>query len=158
VVNQAALIYETQDFFVAFNLSSKQKLNTSMASTSSNTSPVSNKNVLRYDVFLSFRDETRHAFTDHLYTALLNAGLTPFRDNDDIDRGEDLQPEIERGIRESRASIVVLSKHYATSRWCLDELCLINNLVKPSIEVMISRFLKLLKPRYIIPKIKYLVY
>nr|XP_043629725.1 disease resistance protein RPV1-like [Erigeron canadensis] len=96
-----------------------------MASTSSNTSPVSNNNVCRYDVFLSFRGETRNAFTDHLYKALVDVGLTPFRDNDDIDRGEDLKPEIERGIRESRASIVVLSKNYATSRWCLDELSLI---------------------------------
>nr|XP_043629723.1 disease resistance protein RUN1-like [Erigeron canadensis] len=96
-----------------------------MASTSSNTSPVPNNKVCRYDVFLSFRGETRFTITDHLYVALQDAGLITFRDNDDIGRGEDLQPEIERGIRESRASIVVLSEKYANSRWCLDELCLI---------------------------------
>ncbi|GKG36679.1 Toll/interleukin-1 receptor-like protein, partial [Tanacetum coccineum] len=82
--------------------------------------------VSRYDVFLSFRGEdTRDSFTDHLYQALRRAGLYTFRDNDSISRGEDLQPKIEEGIRESRASIIVLSPKYATSRWCLDELCLI---------------------------------
>ncbi|KAI3827466.1 hypothetical protein L1987_01542 [Smallanthus sonchifolius] len=36
-----------------------------------------------------------------------------------------MKPEIERAIKNSRASIVVLSKNYATSTWCLDELLLI---------------------------------
>ncbi|KAI3724950.1 hypothetical protein L1987_64718 [Smallanthus sonchifolius] len=91
-----------------------------MASTSSSIPTT------RYDVFLSFRGEdTRHTFTDHLYQALIEAGLSTFRDNDEIDRGEELKPEIETAITRSRASIVVLSKNYANSRWCLDELCLI---------------------------------
>ncbi|PWA76637.1 toll/interleukin-1 receptor (TIR) domain-containing protein [Artemisia annua] len=81
--------------------------------------------VSRYDVFLSFRGETRNKFTDHLYDKLLRAGIFTFRDDDAIPRGEELTPGIERGIRESRASIIVLSELYATSRWCLDELCLI---------------------------------
>ncbi|XP_035833255.1 disease resistance protein RPV1 isoform X2 [Helianthus annuus] len=81
---------------------------------------------IRYDVFLSFPGEdTRHAYTDHLYHALIGAGLRTFRDNDEIDRGQQLKPEIETAITESRASIVVLSQNYANSIWCLDELCLI---------------------------------
>ncbi|KAI3701540.1 hypothetical protein L6452_26701 [Arctium lappa] len=79
-----------------------------------------------YDVFLSFRGEdTRDSFTDHLYDALVRAGLLTFRDNDEIDRGRELKPEIERAIKASKASIVVLSEHYATSTWCLEELWLI---------------------------------
>ncbi|GJX11432.1 putative gypsy type transposase [Tanacetum coccineum] len=81
--------------------------------------------VSRYDVFLSFRGETRHGFTDHLYEKLENAGVYTFRDNNNIRIGEDLKPEFKRAIRESRASIIVLSDLYATSRWCLDELYLI---------------------------------
>ncbi|MFS7965917.1 putative TIR domain-containing protein [Helianthus anomalus] len=81
---------------------------------------------MRYDVFLSFRGEdTRYSITDHLYDRLLRAGLRTFRDNDAIDRGQELKPEIETAIIESRASIVVLSENYAKSRWCLDELWLI---------------------------------
>ncbi|KAJ9551305.1 hypothetical protein OSB04_015350 [Centaurea solstitialis] len=95
-----------------------------MASTSSSSiiaSPSTN-----YDIFLSFRGEdTRHSFTDHLYATLNRAGISTFRDNDEINRGEELKPEIEKAIRASKGSIVVLSKNYATSTWCLDELCLI---------------------------------
>ncbi|GKE44630.1 TMV resistance protein N-like protein, partial [Tanacetum coccineum] len=80
----------------------------------------------KYDVFLSFRSEdTRHSFTDHLYKALVQAGISAFRDNDEIDRGQDLKPEIEKAITESRAYIIVLSENYAKSKWCLNELVLI---------------------------------
>ncbi|PWA78797.1 toll/interleukin-1 receptor (TIR) domain-containing protein [Artemisia annua] len=79
-----------------------------------------------YEVFLSFRGEdTRHSFTDHLFQALVRAGLHTFRDTDEIDRGRELKPDIERAIKQSRAFIVVLSENYVNSRWCLDELVLI---------------------------------
>ncbi|CAI9304506.1 unnamed protein product [Lactuca saligna] len=79
-----------------------------------------------YNVFLSFRGEdNRNAFTDHLYDALIRAGIVTFRDNEEIRRGEELQLEIERAIKGSRASVVVFSEKYATSTWCLDELALI---------------------------------
>ncbi|XP_022000994.1 disease resistance protein RUN1-like [Helianthus annuus] len=82
--------------------------------------------VYSYDVFLSFRGEdTRNSFTDHLYHGLKRAGICTFRDNEEINRGEELQPEIQKAIKASRTSIVVLSQTYATSTWCLDELLLI---------------------------------
>ncbi|TQD97613.1 hypothetical protein C1H46_016787 [Malus baccata] len=80
----------------------------------------------RYDVFLSFRgEETRKKFTDHLYTALNNAGFLTFRDDDELERGEDIKPGLQKAIQLSRTSIVVFSKDYASSRWCLDELVVI---------------------------------
>ncbi|CAN6582545.1 unnamed protein product [Malus baccata var. baccata] len=80
----------------------------------------------RYDVFLSFRGEdTRKTFTDHLYTALNNAGFLTFRDDDELERGEDIKPGLQKAIQQSRTSVVVFSKDYASSRWCLDELVLI---------------------------------
>jgi hypothetical protein len=76
-----------------------------------------------YDVFLSFRGEdTRRNFTDHLYSALVQAGIRPFRDDDELLRGEEIGPKLMNGIRESKISLVVFSKNYASSRWCLDEL------------------------------------
>ncbi|KAJ0541042.1 putative TIR domain, P-loop containing nucleoside triphosphate hydrolase [Helianthus annuus] len=93
-----------------------------MASSSSSTDAIA----CRYDVFLSFRGEdTRHSFTDHLYDRLKRAGICTFRDEEEISRGEELKPEIEKAIKASTASIVILSKNYATSAWCLDELVLI---------------------------------
>ena len=78
-----------------------------------------------YDVFVSFRGEdTRYNFTDRLYQALNDKGLTPFID-DDLTRGTDISDAIYKGIKSSRTSIIILSKNYATSRWCLDELAMI---------------------------------
>ncbi|XP_048442498.1 disease resistance protein RUN1-like [Pyrus x bretschneideri] len=80
----------------------------------------------RYDVFLSFRGEdTRKTFTDHLYTALNNAGFLTFRDDNELERGEDIKPGLQKAIQLSRTSVVVFSKDYASSGWCLDELVVI---------------------------------
>nr|XP_028962415.1 disease resistance protein RPP4-like isoform X2 [Malus domestica] len=102
---------------------------TSMAlvRTSPGTSSDSNTfRSYRYDVFLSFRGEdTRKTFTDHLYTALNNAGFLTFRDDDELERGEDIKPGLQKAIQQSRTSVVVFSKDYASSKWCLDELVLI---------------------------------
>ena len=76
-----------------------------------------------YDVFLSFRGEdTRNNFTDHLYVALQRSGIFTFRDNDRLERGKSISPELMKAIEESRFAIVILSRNYASSTWCLDEL------------------------------------
>ncbi|CAK9153727.1 unnamed protein product [Ilex paraguariensis] len=77
----------------------------------------------KYDIFLSFRGEdTRKNFTDHLYTALVQTGIHIFRDDDELERGKEISLELLKAIRGSRISIIVFSKNYASSRWCLDEL------------------------------------
>ncbi|KAL4561366.1 hypothetical protein LXL04_033531 [Taraxacum kok-saghyz] len=86
----------------------------------------SSTNDHKFDVFLSFRGaDTRHGFTDHLHKALLDAHISTFLDDEEIESGGDLKPELESAIKASRASIIVLSKNYANSSWCLDELVLI---------------------------------
>ncbi|XP_028952753.1 disease resistance protein RPV1-like isoform X2 [Malus domestica] len=76
-----------------------------------------------YHAFLSFRgQDTRRGFTDHLYRALELAGIHTFRDDDEIKRGENIESELEKAIKESQVSIIVFSKDYASSRWCLNEL------------------------------------
>ncbi|XP_059441190.1 disease resistance protein RPV1-like [Corylus avellana] len=91
-------------------------------STSTSTSSFSRPH-WNYDVFLSFRGEdTRKNFTDHLYSALLRVGIHTFRDDEELRRGKTISTELLNAIRGSRISIVVFSKGYASSRWCLDEL------------------------------------
>ncbi|GJW51808.1 TMV resistance protein N-like protein [Tanacetum coccineum] len=76
-----------------------------------------------YHIFLSFRgSDTRKTFTDHLYTALTNSGFHTFRDNDAIHKGKSIQPELETAIKQSKIAVIVFSKHYASSKWCLNEL------------------------------------
>ena len=78
-----------------------------------------------YDVFVSFiGEDTHYNFTDRLYQALNDKGLTPFID-DDLTRGEKISDAIYEGCKSSRASIIILSKNYAASWWCLDELAMI---------------------------------
>jgi hypothetical protein len=74
-------------------------------------------------VFLSFRGEdTRAKFISHLYASLQNAGIYVFRDDDEIQRGDQISVSLLQAIGKSRISIVVLSRNYANSRWCMLEL------------------------------------
>ncbi|XP_057948493.1 disease resistance protein RPV1-like isoform X1 [Malania oleifera] len=78
---------------------------------------------VRWDVFLSFRGEdTRDGFTDHLYSALERSGVRVFRDNDALNRGDEIAPGLLDAIEDSAAAIAVISPDYASSRWCLEEL------------------------------------
>ncbi|XP_070661736.1 disease resistance protein RUN1-like [Malus domestica] len=93
-----------------------------MAAHGASSSSSSSK-LWKYDVFLSFRGEdTRKGFTGHLHTALEEKGYKAFIDEDDLERGEEIKPELLRAIEKSRISIIVFSKRYADSSWCLDEL------------------------------------
>ncbi|XP_062022451.1 TMV resistance protein N-like [Rosa rugosa] len=77
----------------------------------------------KYDVFLSFRgDDTRKAFTDHIYTALEDQGIITFRDDPELQKGEAISPALFAAIEESRFALIVISQNYASSTWCLDEL------------------------------------
>ncbi|XP_023763358.1 disease resistance protein RUN1 [Lactuca sativa] len=88
--------------------------------------PEEQEAAITYDVFLSFRGkDTRLGFMDHLYQALVNENISTFLDEEEVETGEELKPELARAIKSSRASIVVLSKNYASSTWCLDELVMI---------------------------------
>uniref|UniRef100_A0A7N2L9T0 TIR domain-containing protein n=1 Tax=Quercus lobata TaxID=97700 RepID=A0A7N2L9T0_QUELO len=76
----------------------------------------------RYDVFLSFRGEdTRNGFTSHLNGILRYNGINTFMD-DELPRGEKISTELLEAIESSKISIIVFSKNYASSTWCLDEL------------------------------------
>ncbi|KAF5469514.1 hypothetical protein F2P56_013579, partial [Juglans regia] len=75
-----------------------------------------------HDVFLSFRGEdVRQNFISHLYHALHQRGINTYIDNN-LERGEEISSELFKAIEGSMISIIVLSKKYAESRWCLDEL------------------------------------
>ena len=75
-----------------------------------------------YDVFLSFRGEdTRKNFTSHLYKALCDQGFNTFID-DDLPRGEEISMKLVKAIESSMISIVIFSKNFASSTWCLNEL------------------------------------
>ncbi|XP_039154695.1 disease resistance protein RPV1-like [Eucalyptus grandis] len=76
-----------------------------------------------YEVFLSFRGpDTRADFTDFLYTSLNDAGIRTFKDDEELRIGEEFAPELLRAIKQSKISVPIFSKGYASSVWCLKEL------------------------------------
>ncbi|XP_042485510.1 disease resistance protein RUN1-like isoform X2 [Macadamia integrifolia] len=84
-----------------------------------------------YEVFLSFRGEdTRTKFTDHLYNALLDKGIHTFRDNEGLRIGEKIGPALISAIHQSKIAIIIFSKDYASSKWCLHEVAEIAGYMK----------------------------
>ncbi|KAL0890308.1 hypothetical protein Bca101_014291 [Brassica carinata] len=89
-----------------------------MASSSSFYSPPN----WRYSVFASFHGpDVRKTFLSHLRKQFICSGITMF-DDQGIERSQTIAPALTQAIRESRIWIVILSKKYASSSWCLREL------------------------------------
>ena len=83
-----------------------------------NFAPSLSTPILTYEneVFISFHaEDTRTRFTSHLFAALERKRIRAYR-------GEFIQAELMKAIETSRIAVVVFSKNYATSNWCLDEL------------------------------------
>ncbi|KAL0747829.1 hypothetical protein Bca101_029831 [Brassica carinata] len=82
----------------------------------------SSRRTWRYRVFTSFHGpDVRKTFLSHLRKQFSCNGITMF-DDQGIERSHIIAPALTQAIRESRISIIVLSKNYASSGWCLDEL------------------------------------
>ncbi|KAI3796515.1 hypothetical protein L1987_39188 [Smallanthus sonchifolius] len=81
------------------------------------------KKKYQYDVFLSFSGEdTRKTFVDHLYAALDQQGICIFKDDERLEKGKPINDDLLQSIEDSRIYIIVFSKRYASSSWCLNEL------------------------------------
>ncbi|KAM4071161.1 hypothetical protein ACB094_11G040600 [Castanea mollissima] len=76
-----------------------------------------------YDVFVCFRDkDIRSKFIAFLFAALTSKGIRVYRDDKDLRRGATIWTELVMAIETSRIAIVVFSKNFAASEWCLEEL------------------------------------
>ncbi|XP_039164576.1 disease resistance protein RPV1-like isoform X2 [Eucalyptus grandis] len=86
----------------------------------SSTSTLSRTN---YEVFLSFRGpDTRQGFADCLFRNLIHARIMVFKDDEELDPGENVPDALVQSIKQSKISIPILSQDYANSKSCLMEL------------------------------------
>ncbi|XP_044470065.1 disease resistance protein RPP2B-like [Mangifera indica] len=87
---------------------------------SSSSSSITPK--IKYEVFLSFCGvDTRKKITSHLYEAFCQKKIKTFID-DNLIRGEEISPSLLKAIEHSKISVIIFSKGYPASRWCLKEL------------------------------------
>ncbi|KAI9127003.1 hypothetical protein K1719_001562 [Acacia pycnantha] len=94
----------------------------SIPTVSSPSHIISSPTATKYDVFLSFRGEdTRDTFSSYLYEALCNANIHTFMDHK-LHKGQHIAPVLLKTIEESEISLIIFSKDYASSTWCMDEL------------------------------------
>ncbi|XP_048319572.2 TMV resistance protein N-like [Ziziphus jujuba] len=76
----------------------------------------------KHDAFLSFRGEdTRYGFTSNLYRALREKNIQTYMDDQKLESGQEISPQLMKAIRESKIWIIIFSKDFASSTWCLDE-------------------------------------
>ncbi|MCH98289.1 TMV resistance protein N-like, partial [Trifolium medium] len=76
------------------------------------------------NLFLCFRGEdTRHTFTATLHNALRRNRFKTYMDDGGFKMGDQISPfTFFKALQVSRILIVVLSKHFADSTYCLEEL------------------------------------
>ncbi|KAL9455262.1 hypothetical protein AB3S75_010637 [Citrus x aurantiifolia] len=76
----------------------------------------------KYDVFINIRGgDTRDNFTSHLVAALRDRNVITFIDKE-IRRGDEISTALSDAIEASKISVIIFSKDYASSKWCLNEL------------------------------------
>lgn len=74
-------------------------------------------------MFLGFREEDkRRSFNDYLYDALKRKGVLNFRDDEKLEKENSILQKLLNAIEESRSTIIIFSRSYASSTWCLNEL------------------------------------
>ncbi|XP_006279381.2 probable disease resistance protein RPP1 [Capsella rubella] len=112
-------------FFMLFRKSRFEQDNnesTSSSSLSLPSPPTSLSRKRKYHVFPSFHGaDVRNTFLSHILESFKRKGIDTFIDNA-ILRSKPIGPELLKAIKGSKIAIVLLSKNYASSSWCLDEL------------------------------------
>ncbi|XP_044474598.1 disease resistance-like protein DSC1 [Mangifera indica] len=94
----------------------------------------------KHDVFLSFcGEDTRITFASTLHGVLKRENIDVFID-DELNRGEEISLSLVSAIEESMISVIIFSKGYASSRWCLEELVKIMERKKTKKQVIIPVF------------------
>ncbi|CAI0396607.1 unnamed protein product [Linum tenue] len=78
----------------------------------------------KYDVFISFRGEdVRDNFLSIVFHHLNDLKkLAVYKDDVNLHRGVEISPSLLQAIEVSDVYVVILSRNYANSKWCLEEL------------------------------------
>ena len=137
----------------ASTLSHRKRKHTSSSSSSTPLSlplppPPSSSSVddpeIKYDVFLSFRGrDVRSGFLSHLQKKLSHKKIDYFVDDKKLEQGDEISSTLLNAIKKSAISLVVFSKRYPSSKWCLEELEQIIRCRENQTQIVIPIFYKI---------------
>ncbi|KAF3662595.1 putative TMV resistance protein N-like [Capsicum annuum] len=112
-----------------------------------NKFPVETRNSEKSEVLLFIKhksdtiiEDTRRTFVSRLYNALEQRGIHTFKDDERLVRGKSISTELLKAIEDARFSIVIFSKSYASSKWCLEEPAHIINCKNELEQIVITVF------------------
>lgn len=109
---------------------------------SSSSSPSSSSHIskIKYDLFISFRGtDIRHGFLSHLKKELRQKQIDTFVD-DRLEGGDEISLALVKAIEGSLISLVIFSRDYASSKWCLEELVKIIECMAKNKQIVIPVF------------------
>ncbi|KAE9619849.1 hypothetical protein Lal_00040252 [Lupinus albus] len=93
-----------------------------------------------HEMFISFRGEdTRKTFTSHLNSAMERLDIRTYIDNN-LERGDTISMTLLKAIENAKLSLIIFSKNYANSKWCLDELVKIVECAKTKGQIIMPVF------------------
>ncbi|XP_054780096.1 TMV resistance protein N-like isoform X3 [Prosopis cineraria] len=95
---------------------------------------------VKHDVFISFRgSDIRSGFLSHLKKELRRKQVDVYVD-DRLERGDEISSALDEAIEGSMIALVIFSKEYASSKWCLQELVKIMERKETSQQIVIPIF------------------
>ncbi|MWN06308.1 toll/interleukin-1 receptor domain-containing protein [Gilliamella sp. Pas-s95] len=103
-------------------LQAQQKTISNLFGSSNYTSSTNESTPIEYDVFISHASEDKDDFVRPLAEHLTSLGLKVWYDELTLNWGDKLGRSIDKGLINSRYSVVVLSKHYINKHWTQYEL------------------------------------
>jgi hypothetical protein len=71
---------------------------------------------------------------------LLRRGITAFKDDRKLQRGNTISTQILQAIQDSRVLVDIFSSNYASSTWCLDELVQISECLTGQTQTVVPVF------------------
>ncbi|GLJ34572.1 hypothetical protein SUGI_0695370 [Cryptomeria japonica] len=81
-----------------------------------------------YDVFINHRgSDSKQTLPLPLYESLEELGIRAFLDKEEMELGQSFPSAIETAINSVLVHIAIISKRYAESPWCLEELVLMQH-------------------------------
>lgn len=74
-----------------------------------------------YDIFLKLqRRGDCHGFLASLHRAMLHGGINAYIDSEDLRPGNDISLVLTKAIMEGQITVLIFSKNYTSSWWCMD--------------------------------------